>query len=288
MQVLGWVTTVLGVVVLVMTARDVFRTLWHPSGQGRLTRLFARGVWRLAGRHSGGARVAAGPLALLAVVVTWAAGFIVGWALIYLPHLPDSFVYGSGIEVDHRGELVDALYLSAVALSTLGLGDIVPEVMWLRPLVAVEALMGFGLLSASVSWLLQIAPALTRRRALAVHLATSRRANGAEHGRAVPATELLLIARDIAMIRVDLHQFDETYYFRERDTVATLAGSLGYAAELADRAREGSDDQRAAGAVLAAALEDLAALVGDRYVGTHGTTEEIFRRYARDQGLDVD
>jgi hypothetical protein len=66
--------------------------------------------------------------------------------------------------------VLDALYLSTVAMSTLGFGDIVPVDGWLRLVVPVQALVGFLLLTAAVSWVLQVYPAPARRRVLAVRL----------------------------------------------------------------------------------------------------------------------
>lgn len=279
----GWASTLLGSAIVLWTTRDVFHTLWHPSGSGHLSRWVGRLLWRTAARSRRDRRPSAGPRMLLTVVLVWALGYLLGYALVYLPHLPEGFVHGSGVEPG--APVVDALYVSAVALSTLGLGDVVPHLAWLRPVVALEALMGFGLLSASVSWLLQIAPALTRRRALAVHLAALERA-GAQVVRESPsATELLLLARDVATVRVDLRQFDESYYFREEDPTASLAAALEHAGALVAAARRGDADQQAAGAVLGAALDDLAALLADAYVGAGGTREEVFARYAADQGV---
>nr|WP_281360133.1 potassium channel family protein [Isoptericola halotolerans] len=62
------------------------------------------------------------------------------------------------------GAVVDALYLSLVSLTTVGYGDITPLTPWLRIAAPVEGLLGFALLTAAVSWVLQVYPALTRRR----------------------------------------------------------------------------------------------------------------------------
>ena len=59
------------------------------------------------------------------------------------------------------------LYLSLVTLVTLGYGDIVPTSDWLRILQQLEALTGFAIVTASLSWVISIYPALGRRRALA-------------------------------------------------------------------------------------------------------------------------
>ncbi|WP_455403051.1 potassium channel family protein, partial [Streptomyces bambusae] len=152
--------------------RDVFHTLWHPTRHGGLSRLIMTGCWRLSGRLAGGRRASglAGPLAMVTVVATWALTVVVGWALVYWPHMPDGFTYTAGLRPAEHAEFLDALYVSLVHVSTLGLGDIAPGEGWLRVLAPVEALVGFVLLTATVSWTLGIYPALARRRALALRL----------------------------------------------------------------------------------------------------------------------
>jgi hypothetical protein len=95
----------------------------------------------------------------------------IGWALVYWPWMPGHFLHTA--EPDAPGSsLRDSLYFSLVTLATLGYGDISPLSGWLRMVAPLEALLGLGLLTGCVSWLLSIFPVLSRRRALAyeIHL----------------------------------------------------------------------------------------------------------------------
>jgi hypothetical protein len=107
----GWVITGVGVAVVLAALRDIFHTLWHPSGRGGLGRKFLGAVWR-AGRPRHGhrrVRVLAGPLAMVVVVMAWVVLIVLGWTLIYWPHLagdrrdgaPDRF--GSPLAVREAG-----------------------------------------------------------------------------------------------------------------------------------------------------------------------------------------
>ncbi|MCM9083092.1 potassium channel family protein [Streptomyces spororaveus] len=69
-----------------------------------------------------------------------------------------------------HSSFTDALYISLVNISTLGLGDIAPTEGWLRILAPLEAFVGFALLTATVSWTLGIYPAPASRRAPALRL----------------------------------------------------------------------------------------------------------------------
>ena len=72
----------------------------------------------------------------------------------------------SGDKVTIDGGLDDALYLSMVNLTSLGYGDIVPTGEVLRFLGPLETLIGLGLLTASISWILLLYRVLADYRSL--------------------------------------------------------------------------------------------------------------------------
>ena len=93
---------------------------------------------------------------MVVVVLAWVALIVLGWTLVYWPHLEDGFFITGALQETSRGGFLDALYLSMVTVATLGFGDIVPTDEWLRIAVPVQALLGFALLTAAVTWVLQI------------------------------------------------------------------------------------------------------------------------------------
>ena len=129
------VLTVLGAAIVVYGLSDIFLTLVHPHARGRLTRGIVAGIWRATSRGGRRARAASGPLAAISVVLAWAAIQAIGWAFIYLPHVPDGFSYSEGIDPDLYADALEALYFSLVSLSTLGFGEVVPIDPFVRLLV---------------------------------------------------------------------------------------------------------------------------------------------------------
>ena len=109
----------------------------------------------------------AGPLALILIILLWTVGLVLGWACLLHPHLPQDFLLSTGMVAERNDGFLDAVYVSVVALATLGYGEITPQATWLRLLAPLEALIGFALLTASVTWLMSLYPALARRRYLA-------------------------------------------------------------------------------------------------------------------------
>jgi hypothetical protein len=289
-----WIVTLLGAAVVLAVLRDIFHTLWHPSGHGGTGRRVLAAVWRVGRPRQGNRRVRAlaGPLAMVVVVMAWVALIVLGWTLVYWPHLDDGFFISEALQESTRGGLLDALYLSMVTLATLGFGDIVPTEEWLRVAVPLQAMLGFVLLTAVVTWVLQVYPALTRRRALAIRLSVLRRADAvrtlAEDDVPMAATLLEDLAGEVVQARVDLAQYVETYYFRDLEESVSLPANISMAVDLA-RAAERSPraDLRFAGTLLETALGDFAQLLDSRFLRVGGPPEAVLRAYAADHGYGV-
>jgi hypothetical protein len=227
-------------------------------------------------------------LALLAVIILWGAVAVFGWALLYWPSMPAGFTYASW-PVGGSSGFLDGLYLSMVTISTLGFGDIVPTSVWLRVITPLEALFGFVLLTAAVSWILQIYPALTRRRVLAIRLSVLRRADVAmtmSDPRSLLLPKLLdELSIAITQAGVDLREYSETYYFRDANPDDSLAASLPYAVELGRiGATASAVDVRISATVLNCALEELAAVLRHRFRHEGDSMPEVLAAYATDHG----
>lgn len=284
------VSIIVGVVLIAVALNDVFHTLLRPASTGRLTTLVFRAMWSLSRRRR--PLTIGGPLTILATIGVWIALVALGWALIYLPHVPDGFTY-SGVDPDDYHPFLEALTYSLVALTTLGLGDAVPTDPVIRLLSPLEALTGFALLSAAVSWFLQLYPALARRRALAIEL-TSLHSSGLS---ALPtavspgyaASVVSSVARAFAEVTADLVQNTEIFYFTERDERLSASRATGYAMELRDTATRSDDpDLHAAGVLLAHVLDELARVLTDQYPHVTGeSTDDVLRAVAGSHGHDL-
>ncbi|KAA0074293.1 two pore domain potassium channel family protein [Mycolicibacterium sp. P9-64] len=245
-------------------------------------------VWWLLRLFPPDRRIASltGPLGIALVVLTWGAIAVIGWALLYFAQMPDGFAYGSELNPGERNSVLDSLYVSLVTIGTLGFGDIVPTSPLLRLIVPLEALFGFMLLTAAVSWVLQIYPALHRRRVLALQLSTLREARRAEPTLGiddVPTDVLTGLAEGVVEARNDFTQYGATYYFRDLEVDASLAASLEYATQLAAEAAASTHPQtRLAGALITAAVDSLVGLLNQEFLQLHGDAAAVIRAYAAD------
>lgn len=283
-----WTLTLAGFLLVAVVVRDVFHTLFHPIGHGSIAPQVMKLVWWMLRLFRADRRISAmtGPLGIACVVLAWGVIAVVGWALLYLAQMPDGFAYSSELNPAERHDIFDSLYLSLVTIGTLGFGDIVPATPFLRLIVPLEALFGFMLLTAAVSWVLQIYPALHRRRVVALQLSTlreARRANPDLDIDSVPTDVLTRLADAIMEVRNDFTQYGATYYFRDVELDASLASSLVYATELASEAESSAYPQtRLAGALVTAAVESLTGLLNDEFLGLDGDTAAVIRGYAED------
>ena len=283
--------TVLGIAVVLIGLFDMYHSLLHPSGKGPLSARVLAAVWRLSRATGHRLGSAVGPAGMIAVVVLWVLLQGVGWALVYLPHVPGGFVYSSGVDPAEYPDAAEALYVSLVTLATLGFGDVVATDPWIRLASPLEALTGFALLTAALTWFTQIYPPLSRRRSLALELRSLADVDYADGiGEEDPTTAARVLdglAAEVAKARIDFTQHTETYYFQEEDPDLSLARQLSYALELQERAAASSARQVRTGALrLGGALEHLAQKLAEDFLGPRGTPAEVFAAYAADHGRE--
>lgn len=290
--------TAAGLALIGLVVHDVFTVLFRPGAKSRLSAALAQAIWTLV-RRAGGRRrevvALAGPFAVAAVICFWAVALVLGWALIYLPHYPGEYVIAEGTAP--HASFVGALHTSLTTVTTLGSANVLPKPAWLQLLSPVEALIGFGMLTAAVSWLLQVYPVLSRRRALAyeIHLLadTEQRLQlDVPQLEASVAAELYaeLTSRLISVER-DLVKFPITYYFAETDARFALAAAMPALAQIAERgAAEGNPDAvRLRAEMLREAVDDLAGTVFERFVlRRRDDGDDAIAAFARDHGHETD
>ncbi|MFI7495405.1 potassium channel family protein [Kocuria sp. M4R2S49] len=284
--------TLLGITIVLVGLWDIYHSLLHPSGTGAVGGRVQSAVWWLSRRTGHRFGSAVGPGSMVTVVLLWVLLQGTGWALVYLPHVPGGFTYSPGVDPANYPDFVDALYISLVTLATLGFGDVVATDPWVRMASPLEALTGFALLTAALTWFTQIYPPLSRRRSLALELKSLAEvgyADGIAEEDPVTATRVLDgLAAEVAKARIDFTQHGETYYFQEEDPDLSLARYLPYALELRDRAAASSVPRvRTSARRLGLALEQLGKKLREDFLASGETPEEVFAAYAEDHGRET-
>jgi hypothetical protein len=286
------IATVVGALLVLVALRDVFDTLLHPHGHGIVRQRLLRGVWSVMRRAAKGDHAVlslAGPLAFISVIAAWGGLVIMGFALILWPHFPNEFALRGDVGVHHA--LAEAIYLSMVNLTSLGYGDIVATGDVLRYLGPLETLIGLGLLTASISWILFLYRVLSDYRSLSHELSLlldAERRGGtrlAEIDPAVAARVLADLTSRVVAVRDDLVHSPIAYYFHPRDARHALPVLLPKLIDVVDecsvQSRAGA--VRFQAAILRQALDDLLETIADDFVGIPaGDPAEALAAYRRD------
>lgn len=279
-----------GLLVVLVALWDIFHTLWHPGGFGRIARWVFQFVW-WATKHvlPSHTRQLAGPIGILGTVALWTGLVVIGWTLVYLPHMSDGFYFGSALRPEQSSDALTALYLSLVTVATLGFGDVTPADPVLRLLAPFEALLGFVLLTAAISWILQVYPALGRRRSVAKRLSLLQSSHATAvvaGGEPCVASRMLDAVTDgTIQAETDLLQYAESYYFSEQEHDLALAATLPYTLDLVEAGRQSaSNDVRSAAEVLAETVRALARHLDSQYLHRGGTVEQVMAAFAADHG----
>jgi voltage-gated potassium channel Kch len=167
---MAWLGVAAAAALIGVVLLDAFEALVLPRRVRhayRLARLFYRAGWGLSGalarrlpggRGRQGFLSVFGPLSLFALLAVWAAGLIVGFALLHWSlDTPLSIPPGTGAGFG------TFLYFSGTTFFTLGYGDVVPAGGLGRALSVVEAGLGFGFLALVLSYLPVLHQAFSRR-----------------------------------------------------------------------------------------------------------------------------
>lgn len=289
------VWTLIGIALIAAALRDIFDVLFHPLGKGVIARRIVQGMSAVARRAPRGRStlgLLGGPLSYIAVVGTWTTLLALGWAFVFWPHLPGAFNYSQGLVPAQHDRFIDALYISLVNLTSLGYGDISPASDLMRVLGPIETTFGLGLLTASISWLISIYNAISRRDSLAheVHLAKeSEERLGEKLADADPRlleTMLASFAEQLIRTRRDLIHFPITHYFRTEDEERALSGLLPFLTSLANEASEESRPHslRVRAEILRMAIDDFAQTLRTRLRMPGETTDATLRHYQSEHG----
>jgi hypothetical protein len=266
--------TVLGIALVAVALIDVYLTLLRPGGSGPLTAVLFRATWRVGG---GARRRGAGAaLVVLAVILLWVSLIVVGWALLYLPYIPEGYFF-NGVDPARYHPFAEAITISLVTMTTLGFGDVVPVDPLLRVFSPLQGLIGFLLLSATVSWFTQLYPALARRRAFALAMSSMSEAGLIDAFDSLPRDRAAALldeaSASLAHVTADLAQNPEVFYFGERDPRLSMPRAAEYVLRLRDRALGASDETiRLQGRRLDRELEYLGEVMRRQYPHVTGSS----------------
>ncbi len=263
---------VLGISTIVLALHEVFSDIFQPVHSGTLSDLIAKSSYKLfRGTRLG---PSSGPMALILIILAWIVSLAFGFALIYCACFPHSFSSQTNeLAMSFGPRLVHCFYFSLGALATFQTFDLSPDSSWLRLIVAAEGLIGISMITASVSWLVLLYPALERTRQFSLRLSVIEEAEkltGISSVEELGVSTLLEVAKLITTLQLDLVLFPILLNFRALEKKAEIGSALPFALRLS---RDGMDrrsrrDIRLAAAQLQAALDSLSTILAERVLNT--------------------
>ena len=233
-----WLIALAGVLVLLGGILDVFFTVLHYDGFGFLSshlynRLFnvVRSVTRpLPRRYRALGRSMAAPLMVPVTITFWITLVALGYALIYYAGMSaQTFLFSS-----ERLEpsFMEAFYFSGVSIATLGLGDVTPLSPFYQAIAVSESLVGFGILTLSISYVIGVYEVLQRLGVLTAGLYHQAQdtddpfsilrphfPNGEPRGL---ETHLMSLHRDLVEVYEGIRRYPIVYYYHSRRAYRSL------------------------------------------------------------------
>ena len=283
---------VAGLAIVVLIVAEVFFDLFHPAHSGALSDWIGRRLFNLLRRRRSLLPLA-GPLSVVIVIATWVLMLVLGFGLVYYGSFPEGFRTSTGEVPPRSPQFLSALYFSFETLITLGYGDYVPHAVPLRFVATSQALIGLGLLTASVSSIVLLYPALSRMRLLArsvAHFVAAERDASLSIAECDSGAILAAFARDVSNTTIDLLHFPIVYYFAADDAEASLARWTGQLVRIAGQGMSTTarPEMRLAAAVLDRALTDFSVHVAERFLSIDPADREaVFRALAKDQAVEM-
>src|SRR5436190_10057555 len=224
----------LGAGVMLIILVDLFLTvLYARVGRSIFSNRLARLVWRLFAAvsrrlpgYKGETLSFCGPSMLLVLVAIWTLGLSCGAGLIIYPKLGKSVIAMGGVPTET--DFITAMYAGGKSMTVVGAGDYAPLTPAFRWFFLMNSVIGFSMLTLTLTYLMQIYSALQRRNvsALEAHISTDDTGDAAELIAGLgpegafpnPPTRLEAMAAEMSDVKETHHFYSPLMYFRFRET----------------------------------------------------------------------
>ncbi|SDM17534.1 Ion channel [Catalinimonas alkaloidigena] len=162
-----------GLGLLLLALSDFAVTAFVPTGEGRLTALVGRGVYKLllwlSGYNGYNRRLNyIGLVAIVAISTVWISLLWLGFTLIYLSDVNSILVGTSKTPAD----FFEKLYHVGYTISTLGIGDYVPGNDFWRVVTSLVSFVGLVTITMSITYLIPVISNAIHKRSLSLQISS--------------------------------------------------------------------------------------------------------------------
>ncbi|MBO0730583.1 MAG: two pore domain potassium channel family protein [Acidimicrobiaceae bacterium] len=277
---------VLGAILVVGGLVDVFLTVLHYDAPGLVLARSYRFVWHIARTATAAlperprslARSMVAPVMVAGSIGGWLGAQLLGFGLIFLPGFQSRHGFTLG---QLTGSLWSALYFSAATLTSLSFSDVEPRTLGYHWLAAAETLIGLGILTLTISYLLGLYQVLRQQSVLAARI--QHQSGSSNDPRSLLAPHFFNgQARETSVLVRDLHQgltehyqgllrYPIVYYFHTRQPNRSIAYIFWFVGATAAALRWGLPEGHPVAAdpwlpALIEGYEDMARHLEDRFL----------------------
>lgn len=244
---------ILGALAIATGSLDVFFTVLAYGSQGLIVERGYKPAWRLCRQvavhlpepASSFVRSVAAPLMVLCTIATWMAFQVVGFALVDYPAIK-----GQGFTLhDLPHSFLTSLYFSAATIGSLSYSDAQPLGTTMHIVAAVETLIGFGVLTLAVTYIIGLYSVVQRQAALWINLQHHAEGNQGASNLLAPhfhdgmvdglSTLLREMHHDLTSYVEGLRRYPLVYYFHIRQQYRSLPHLMWTIGEVASAVRWG-------------------------------------------------
>jgi hypothetical protein len=258
-----------GVALIAVTLADVFlNVLYARAGIAIYSRPLAHGVrnlfvalGRVSGRFYGRVLSFCGPVLVVSLLLIWLTALVVGSALVIHPGL------GTGIRGGSGTDFITALDVAGGQISSVGSGPFAPATDFYKLFFTFDAFLGIGVMTLTITYLMQLYSALQARDELAFKIELMSRQTGdaarfvsslAPEGRLEIAYGVLAdIASELSRVKEAHHLYPVLFYFRFPQPYYELSRVTLVLLDAVSLIRAGLDDAKAGWLKRSAVIEQL-------------------------------
>ncbi len=252
---MDWLIILAGVLVIFVGLLDVFFTVLHYDGFGFISSRLYRSVFRvvcyatrpLPRRQRALGLSMAAPLMVPVTITAWISLVSLGYALIYYSGMDEKFFSLPGRTLEPS--FLEALYFSGTAISTVGFGDITPTNTLYQALAVSEALIGFGILTLAITYILGVYNVLQQLGVVSAGLYHQAQDTSDPWSILAPhfpggqhrglETHLMTLHRGLVEIYEGVRQYPIVYYYHSRRAYRSLPFALRMVGGMAGALRWG-------------------------------------------------
>jgi hypothetical protein len=165
---MNWIYGVLGGLLMAVTVVDFVYTTLSSNGSGKITSWFNSWLGRILVPPSDRTRVWVGAIHLVYTMLVWISLLLVAGFLCYMSQ--EDWVVNSSSKAP--ATLPQRAYVTAFVFSTLGTGDYVPGTDVSRYFTAFFSILGFGVLTTAITYIINVMTAANNKKAFAAYVSS--------------------------------------------------------------------------------------------------------------------